>query len=321
MLDDLYDPVFLHFQVFAIFAVSTEQTSNVRVLGGLGFSFNVFGGDTGFFSVEHGVAHPAHDGQPLVIAVTHDRAQRFLGNGFRQNHVVLRRGQLAALGEQLGLVGGQHVATTGFQRLGAFIGGVEGDRGVLEVVATEVVGNVQLGGGTGLDADGCTVEFLGTFDAQLVVNQEADAVVISDEAREFQTHARIAGAGHGGVTRQDVDFAGLKRGETLLGVQLAEFDLGCVTENSGGHSTANVSIDPEDLAAGIRYRETRQAVTHATLHKAFLLHGVQGGAGLGETTDTQYSGRGYDGQGGFQYLHSNLQLLLLCRSSNLSAPL
>ncbi len=42
LLDDLHDPVFLHFQVFAVFAVGTEQTRDVRVLGGLGFSFNVF---------------------------------------------------------------------------------------------------------------------------------------------------------------------------------------------------------------------------------------------------------------------------------------
>ena len=36
LLDDLHDPVFLHFQVFAVFAVSTQQTCDVRVLGGLG---------------------------------------------------------------------------------------------------------------------------------------------------------------------------------------------------------------------------------------------------------------------------------------------
>ena len=28
LLDDLYDPILLHFQVFAVFAVSTEQTAN-----------------------------------------------------------------------------------------------------------------------------------------------------------------------------------------------------------------------------------------------------------------------------------------------------
>ena len=43
LLDDLYDPVLLHFQVFAVFTVSTEQTSYVRVFGGLGFSLDVLG--------------------------------------------------------------------------------------------------------------------------------------------------------------------------------------------------------------------------------------------------------------------------------------
>src|SRR4051794_11535816 len=47
LLDDLYDPVFRQFQVFAVFTVSTQHTSDVRVFGGLGFSFNVFRGHTG----------------------------------------------------------------------------------------------------------------------------------------------------------------------------------------------------------------------------------------------------------------------------------
>src|SRR3546814_8980227 len=98
----------------------------------------------------------------------------------------------------------QHVATTGLQRLGAFIGGIEGDRGVLQTVATEVVGNVQLGGGTGLDADGCTVQFLGALDAQLAVYQEADAIVVGNEVWENQAHASVTRDGHGGVARQVV---------------------------------------------------------------------------------------------------------------------
>src|SRR5471030_3200706 len=258
--NDLDDPVLRQFQVFAVFTVATQQTSNIRVLGGLGFFQNVFRSDTGFFGVQHCVANPANDRQPLVIAITHDRAQRFFGDGFRQYDVVFWRSQFAALCVQLRLVGGQHVATTGLQRLGAFIGGVESDRGVLQVVGAEVVGHVQLGGGTGLNTDGCAIQFLGTFHAQLAVGQEANAVVIGNEAREFQAHARVTGASHGGVTRKDVDFAGLQRGEALLGVQLAEFNLGSVAENGSCHSAADVSVDPEDLAGGVRNREASSLV-------------------------------------------------------------
>ncbi|MNN39058.1 hypothetical protein D3C81_1530820 [compost metagenome] len=212
----------------------------------------------------------------------------------------------------MGLVGGQHVATTGFQRLGAFIGGVESDRGVFQTVAAEVVGNVQLGGGTGLDADGRAIQFFSAFHAQLVVYQEADAVVVSDEAREFQAHARVTGAGHGGVARQNVDFAGLQRGEALLGVQLAELDLGRVAEDSRRYCTAVVSIDTDDLAGGIRNREAWQTIADATLHETFLHHCIQGCARLGKPADTEYCGCSHDSQGGFQHLHSNLQFCSCC---------
>src|SRR5207253_10927227 len=129
--------------------------------------------------------------------------------------------------------------------------------------------NVQLSGSTGLNADGRAIQFLGTFHAQLVVGQEAHAVVIGDETRKFQAHARIARAGHGGVTRQYVDFTGLQRGETLLGVQLTEFDLGRIAEYGSGHSAADVSVDPEDLASCVRYRENRPTIAYAALYETF----------------------------------------------------
>src|SRR6195952_4501239 len=309
---DLDDPVLRQFQLRTVITVSTQQTSDVQVLGRLGFGFDVFRRHASFFGVQQCIANPANNGGPLFVTTCDDRAQWFFGDGFRQNDVVFRRSQLGALCVELRFVGGQYVATTRFQRLGAFVGGVEGDRRVLQVVGAEVVGHVQLGSGTGLNADGRAVQFLGTFSPPLAVGPEANAVVISDGTKEHQTHARVAGAGPGGVTRQDVDLARLQRGETLFGVQLAEFDFLGVAEHGSRYSATEVGVDTLDGAAFVRHRETWQTVTHAALDEALRLDGVQFGARLSETGDTERCCGGHYSQGGFQHLHSNLQFALCC---------
>ncbi len=321
MLDDLHDPVLRQVQVLAVGTVCAEHTGYVRVFGRLGFSFDVLGSDFGFLGVEHGEQGPLDDREPLRIVFAHDRAQRLFGDHFRQNDVVVRFGQLAALCVELRLVGSQHVATAAFQRLCAFIGGVESDRGVFQVIGAEVVGDVQLGGGTGLDTDSCTVQFLGTVDAQLFVYQKADAVVVS-HAGKHQAHGRIAGAGPGGVTRKDVDLTRLQCSETLFGVQLAELDLGGVAKYCGGDCAADVSIDTGDLAGGVWNGKPWQAIADAALNKPFLHDSVKGGACVGSPGHTKCSQGGDDSQGGFQHLHSKPPVCsLLCRRFSRVAPL
>lgn len=169
LLHDLHYPVLGQLEVLAVLTIRAQQAGYVRVLGALGFGLDILRGDARLFGVEHGEQGPLDDAEPFFVALAHHRAQRFLGDGFRQYHVLGRRGQLGALGEQLRLVRGQHVATARLQRLGAFVRGVEGDRGVLQAIGAEVVRYVQLGGGTGLDADSRAIEFLGAGYTQLFV--------------------------------------------------------------------------------------------------------------------------------------------------------
>src|SRR5690606_23214259 len=221
-----------------------QQTGHVRVLGGYSGIIDVGRGHAQFFGVEHGEQGPSHDVETLFVALANGQTVRHLGDDFRKYHVVVRVGQLDALRVQLRLVGGQHVATTGFDRLGALVGGIVGDGGVLHAIGTEVVGEVQFGGGTGLDADGGAVQFLGAGNPQLLVHQEALTVVVG-HAGEVQAQCRIARAGPGGVARQDVDFAGLQRGEALLGGQRAVLALAGVTEDRGCNSAADVDVQTQ----------------------------------------------------------------------------
>ncbi|MNE32298.1 hypothetical protein D3C80_1259040 [compost metagenome] len=200
------------------------------------------------------------------------------------------------------LVGSQHVATAGLQRSGALVGSIVSDRGVLQAVGAEVVGEVQLGGGTGLDAHGGAVEFLGTGHPELLVNQEALAVVIVG-AGEVQAQTGVARTGPGGVARQHIDFAGLQRGEALLGSQRAVFDLGRIAKQGSSHCAAYIDVEAEIIALFIGVGEARQTIADTALNETFLLYCVQGRASVNEAADPQNGCGSQNSQGGFHHLH------------------
>jgi hypothetical protein len=95
--------------------------------------------------------------------------------------------------------------------------------GELHVVGPEVVGEVELGGGAGLDADLGPVELERTLHAEIGRHHEALAVIEGDPG-EDEAQGRVAGQGPGGVARQDVDLARLECREPLLGGQRHELD-------------------------------------------------------------------------------------------------
>src|SRR5690606_18197425 len=158
------------------------------------------------------------------------------------------------------------------------------------------------------------VQFLGAGYAELLVHQEALAVVVG-HAGEVEAHGRVTRAGPGGVARQHVDIAGLQRGEALLGGQRAVLDLGGIAEHGSSHRTAHVHVDAHVVAFGIGVGETGQAVTDTALHEAFLLHRIQGRTCMSETAHAEHRSRGQYCQGGFHHLHQNLQVFLFGRVS------
>ena len=196
-------------------------------LGLVGFRHlvDVLLGDAEFFGVDHRKQRPLHDVEPLIVAMAHHRPERLLRDHFRQHDVIGRVGELQALGIELGDVGGEDVAAAGFIGLDGFVGGAERDHLVLHVVALEVVGEVLLGRGAGLHADRRAVQFQRRIHLQRLLHQKALAVIIGD-AGEVGAERGIARQRPGGVARQHVDFAGLQRGEAVLGRQRHELDLG-----------------------------------------------------------------------------------------------
>ena len=225
-----------------------------------------------FLGVQQREVGPLDDVEPLVVALAHGRSERLLGDDLGQHDMVVRRGQRQADAVEARLVGGVDVAAAGV------IGGVdlfelfEDDRVVLHLVRLEIVGEVELGRGAALHADGGARKLQRGIDARqlLGVDHEALAVIVGD-ADEVQAERRIAVDGPGGVARQDIDFARLQRGETLLGAERRELDLGAVAEDGGRDRAAEIHIDALPVTLVVRRREAGQTGVTPHWMKPFAL--------------------------------------------------
>ena len=226
--------------------------------------------------LDHREQRPLDDVEPLVVAVAHHRPERLLRDDLGQDHVVGRvLGARPAHRHEARHVGGVDVAAAGEVGVGHLLELLDHHRLERHVVGAEVVGQVELGGGAGLHADGGAVELLGAFHVQLLRHHEALAVVVV-HAGEIEAEAGVARQRPGGVARQDVDLARLQRGEALLRGERREAHLRRVAEHGGRDGAADVDVEPLPLALRIGLREAGQAGVDAALHEALGLHCVQG---------------------------------------------
>ncbi|MNI51567.1 hypothetical protein D3C73_1062980 [compost metagenome] len=187
---------------------------------------------------------------------------------------------------------GEGVAAAGFKGAHHFRHLVDHHGLEFDAVGTEPVGKIQFGGGAGLHADGGAVEFLGAFHAQLLVDQDALAVIEAG-GHGGQPQGRVARLGQRDGAQQHIDFAGLQRGEALLGRQRRAFEFGRITEHGRRHRAADVHVHAFPFALAVGGREPGDAVGQAALHESLFLHRIQGGAGkrrLGRARQGQSAG-------------------------------
>ncbi len=81
---------------------------------------------------------------------------------------------------------------------------VKHNRLILHTLFLEVVGQVQLGGGTTLDADSCPVKFFSAFNAKLLGDHEPLSVIVVD-AGEVEAQRSVTVHGPGSTANQDID--------------------------------------------------------------------------------------------------------------------
>ena len=254
-----------------------------------------FGGDAVFLGLEHGVERPAHHVEPLLVALAHHGAERFLGQVLGQDFPVIRLGQAGThVGGGVGLVVGVGVAAARFQQAEVLVVVLDQHRLEGDAAGAEVVGQVQFGGGAGLHADRGAVQFLDRLDVHRLLHDQALGVV-EVHAYADQAQGGVARQGLGGVARQHVDLARLQGRELGLRRQHVALDLGGVAEHRGGDGAAHVHVQAGPFALAVEHRETGDA-GEAALQEAFFLDGFEGDAGLGAGGNAQQGRRDGGGQ-------------------------
>ncbi|MPL95813.1 hypothetical protein SDC9_41985 [bioreactor metagenome] len=266
-LDRLHGPVLLETSHRPEIAVDAEDAVDLRVLGALGELVDIGRGDAVFLRRDQREEGPAHDVAPLVVAMAHGRPERFLRDDFRQDDVVFRIGIGGAGGGQARGVGGIGVAGAGQILLFAFGVRINRDRLIGHVVRLEIVGEVHLGGGAGLDADRGAVELLGGGDAAVLAHHEALAVVVV-HAGEIHLQIGIAREGPGAVAGKQVDLARGQRGEAGLAGGRHVFDLRRVAQDRGRDGLADRDVEARPVAVGIGSGEAHEAGVHAAVQHA-----------------------------------------------------
>jgi hypothetical protein len=172
------------------------------------------------------------------------------------------------------MVGRVDVAAAGEVRVQHLLHLFDDHRLEAHLVRAEVVGEVELGRGARLHADRGAVQLLRALHVELAMHHEALAIVVI-HADEVEAEARVARDGPGGVARQDVDFAGLQRGEALLRGEGRVAHLVRVAEDGGGDRAAQVDIEALPYALRVGLRKACKAGVHAALDEAFRAHGIQ----------------------------------------------
>ncbi|MNQ77655.1 hypothetical protein D3C85_925390 [compost metagenome] len=274
LLDDVVGPLLVQPQVGAAAGRDAQDALDVGV-GALGLLVHVLGRHAVFFGFDHRRQRPAHDVQPGIVALAHERTQRLLGNDLGQHDVIVGVLQLGdANRSQARRVRRKDVAAAGRERVDHFVEGLDHDGLVAHVVGARPIGQRVLVRGAGLEADRGAVDFLGALHAQRLRHQEALAVIEVD-ARMDDAQRRVALLRHSGVARQHVHFAGLQRGETLLRIERHHLDLVGVAEDRRGNGAAQVHVQALPLALRIGRRKAREARGRAASHGAALAHDVQ----------------------------------------------
>jgi hypothetical protein len=117
--------------------------------------------------------------------------------------------------------------------------------------------------------------------AERLADHEALAVIVVD-ASEVETELRVAAHGPGRVARQDVDLAGLQRGEALLGRQRAELHSGASPKTAAATPRQRSTSIPDQSPASFG-RRSRRGPGDAALDESLCLDIIEscGGSSRG----------------------------------------
>ena len=153
-------------------------------------------------------------------------------------------------------------------------------------MGAEEVGEVEFRRRSLLHADRGVAQFERRVHLQRLAHQKALAVVVID-AGKVEAERGVARTRPRRVAHQNVDFAGLQRGEAVFGRQRYEFDLVGIVEDRGGDGTADVDVEAGPFALRVRQTKTGERAVGAAVQDAAIFDGFQGlsGGALREEDD------------------------------------
>ena len=108
-----------------------------------------------------------------------------------------------------------------------------------------------------------------------LADDEPLPVVIIDAGR-IESELGVAQERPARVAHENVDIAGLQRGEAVLGGQGDELHLVRVVEDRSRDGTAKIDIEAGPVALGVRQAEAGQLPVGAAIERAPLLDRVEG---------------------------------------------
>src|SRR5262245_57615232 len=88
LLDDANHPILGQPELLAEITLDAQQPPDLRLVR-LRRLVDVSGGYAEFLGVDHDKVRPLDDVEPLVVAVAHQRAERFFGDDLRQDDMVV----------------------------------------------------------------------------------------------------------------------------------------------------------------------------------------------------------------------------------------
>ena len=257
----------------SLFAAGTLQmcflTANSVAQLGFGHLADILGRHAEFFGGDQRVIGPLRDVEPLFVALANSRSERLLGDDLRENDVVVRIIEGQADRVEARLVGRIDVATAGVIRGVDFLKSLEHDRVVGHVVGIEIIGQIELGRRAGLNANRRAGKLKRGSDFQFAADHEALAVIIGD-ADEVETERGVAVHRPGRVARQDIDLAGLKRGETFDGGQGRIANGFRIVKDRCRHGAAKIDIEAGPGARVVGVGEAGKTGADAALDEALF---------------------------------------------------
>src|SRR6185312_3790220 len=138
----------------------------------------------------------------------------------------------------------------------------------------EIIGQIQLRRGAGLDADRAPVELERRLKVAALGDEKGLTVVIG-HAREDDAVIALAPQRPGRIAREDVDLLVLKRAEPLLGREGRVLHLRRVVEDRRRERAAEVDVEARPLALVVLDREALEALVDAADERAAILDGLE----------------------------------------------